>query len=90
MKKRARGHIVVGFAELERDFSCSTSTSWSGELAASCVPVRVRAACVLVLLTRSRNSGHRACTPTKTPRRSFLPGNSGQRSLLTQPLNYPY
>ena len=46
MKKRARGRIVVGSAELERDFTCSTSTSWSGELAASCVPVRVRAACV--------------------------------------------
>ena len=37
-----------------------------------------------------KNSGHRARTPTKTPRRSFLPGNSGQRPLLTQPLNCPY
>jgi hypothetical protein len=31
-----------------------------GQLMGSCVPVRVRAACVLVLLTRSRNSGARA------------------------------
>ena len=53
-------------------------------------PVRVHAACVLVFADPKKILGTGARTPTKTPRRSFLPGNSGQRPLLTQPLNCPY
>ena len=52
--------------------------------------VRVHAACVLVFADPKKILGTGARTPTKTPRRSFLPGNSGQRPLLTQPLNCPY